>query len=162
MVAQFISAGTIDFQPHPPTSTPVFASLDQEMDLTFGSLNFCVGSLGSICLLDPTKSGLLVGKTTIVAMSESSVDSSSKVNSQVSFTMTEKDDTIEELDKIMRNVYLGEASDHSDSSQNFSRSTAADFTTQNSGVSNKVHQVCIIITEAPEDDNSVDNMIVNA
>jgi hypothetical protein len=27
-----ISFGIIDFQPHPPTLTPVFASLDQEMD----------------------------------------------------------------------------------------------------------------------------------
>jgi hypothetical protein len=76
--------------------------------------------------------------------------------------MIEKDDTIEEPDEIMRNIYLGEASDHSDSIQNFSRSTAADFTTRNGGVSNKVHQVCVIITEAPEDDNSVDNMVVNA
>jgi hypothetical protein len=30
-----ISFVTVDFQPHPPTLTPVFASLDQEMDLTF-------------------------------------------------------------------------------------------------------------------------------
>jgi hypothetical protein len=132
------------------------------MDLTFGSLNFCVGSLGSIRLSDAMKSGPSARKTAIAAISESSVDSSSEVNSQVSFTMIEKDDTIEELDEIMRNVYLGEASDHSDSSQNFSRSTAADFTTRNGGVSNKVHQVCVIITEAPEDDNSVDNMVVNA
>jgi hypothetical protein len=29
-----ISFGTIDFQLHPPTLTPVFAILDQEMDLT--------------------------------------------------------------------------------------------------------------------------------
>jgi hypothetical protein len=43
-----ISFGTIDFQPHPTTLTPVFASLDQEMDLTIGSLSFRVGSLGSI------------------------------------------------------------------------------------------------------------------
>jgi hypothetical protein len=28
-----ISFGTIDFQPHPPALTLVFASLDQEMDL---------------------------------------------------------------------------------------------------------------------------------
>jgi hypothetical protein len=37
-----ISFGTVDFQPHPPTLTPIFASLDQEMDLTIGSLNFHV------------------------------------------------------------------------------------------------------------------------
>jgi hypothetical protein len=52
-----ISFGTVDFQPHPQTLTSVFASLDQEMDLTIGSLNFCVGSLGSICLSDLTKIG---------------------------------------------------------------------------------------------------------
>jgi hypothetical protein len=45
-----ISFGTVDFQPHPPTLIPVFASLNQEMDLTIGSLNFHVGSLGSIRL----------------------------------------------------------------------------------------------------------------
>jgi hypothetical protein len=44
-----------NFQLHPPTLTPVFASLDQEMDLTIGSLNFRVGSLGSIRLSDSTK-----------------------------------------------------------------------------------------------------------
>jgi hypothetical protein len=43
-----ISFGTIDFQPHPPAFTLVFASLDQEMDLTIGSLKFRIGSLGSI------------------------------------------------------------------------------------------------------------------
>jgi hypothetical protein len=43
-----ISFGTVDFQPHPPTLTPVFESLDREMDLMFGSLNFRVGSLGLI------------------------------------------------------------------------------------------------------------------
>jgi hypothetical protein len=49
-----ISFGTVDFQPHPPTLTSVFESLDQEMDLAFGSLNFCIGSLGLIFLSDPT------------------------------------------------------------------------------------------------------------
>jgi hypothetical protein len=65
-----ISFGTVDFQPHPPTLTPVFASLDQEMDLTIGSLNFHVGSLGSIRLSDPTKSGPSTGKTVTATMSE--------------------------------------------------------------------------------------------
>jgi hypothetical protein len=49
-----ISFETVDFQIHPPTLTPVFASLDQEMDLTIGSLNFRVESLGSIRLSDST------------------------------------------------------------------------------------------------------------
>jgi hypothetical protein len=51
-----ISFGTIEFQPHPPALTPVFASLDQGMDLTIGSLSFRVGSLGSIRLSDTMKS----------------------------------------------------------------------------------------------------------
>jgi hypothetical protein len=63
-----ISFGTVDFQPHPPTLTLVFASMDQEMDLTIGSLNFRVGSLGSIRLSDPTKSDPSVGKTAIMAI----------------------------------------------------------------------------------------------
>jgi hypothetical protein len=133
------------------------------MDLTFRSLNFHVGSLGSICLSDPTKLGPSAGKTAIEVMSESSIGSSSEVNLQVSFTMTENiEDTIKELDKIMGNLNLGEASDHSDSSQNFGKNTLADFTTRNEGISNNVHQVCIIITEAAEDDDGVDNMVVNA
>jgi hypothetical protein len=51
-----ISFGTVDFQLHPPILTPIFANLDQEMDLTIGSLNFRVGSLGSTRLSDSTKS----------------------------------------------------------------------------------------------------------
>jgi hypothetical protein len=86
------------------------------MDLMIGSLNFHVSSLGSIRLSDPTKSGPSVGKTMTTVMLESSVGSSSEVNLPVSFTMTGKEDTIKELDEIMRNLDLGKASDHSDSS----------------------------------------------
>jgi hypothetical protein len=106
-----ISFGTVDFQPHPPTLTPVFAILDQEMDLTIGSLNFLIGSLGSIRLSDPSKSDPSVGKIVTMAMSESSIGSSSKVNSPVSFTTMENmEDKIKELDKNMENLDLGEQS----------------------------------------------------
>jgi hypothetical protein len=99
-----ISFGTIDFQPHQPTLTPVFASLDQEMDLTIGSLNFHIGSLGSICLSNPTKSDLSAEKTITMAISESLVGSSSEVNSPVSFTTTENiENKIKELDETMEN-----------------------------------------------------------
>jgi hypothetical protein len=105
----WISFGIINFQPHPPTLTPVFASLDQEMDLMIGSLNFRVGSLGSIRLSDPMKSGPSAGKTATAAMSESSVGSSSEVNSPVSFATMEKiEDTIEKIDETMENLDLGE------------------------------------------------------
>jgi hypothetical protein len=85
-----ITFGVVDFQPHPSTLTPVFPSLDQEMDLTIGSLNFHIGSLGTICLSDPTRSGPSAEKTAFAAISESSVGSSSEVNSPVSFKPTKK------------------------------------------------------------------------
>jgi hypothetical protein len=100
-----ISFGAVDFQPHPLTLTLVFASLDQEMDLTIGSLDFRVGSLGSIRLSDPTKSDPSVGKTTTMAISESLISSSSEVNLPVSSTTTENiEDKIRELDKVMGNL----------------------------------------------------------
>jgi hypothetical protein len=61
----------------------------------------------------------------------------------------------------MRNLDLGEAMDHSDFSQNFSKNIAVDFTTQNGGVSSNIHQVCVIVTEAAEDNDGVDNIVVN-
>jgi hypothetical protein len=60
-----IPFGTVDFQPHQSSFTQVFESMDQDMDLTIGSLNFRVGSLGSI-------------------------RSSSEVNSPVSFAETKE------------------------------------------------------------------------
>jgi hypothetical protein len=104
-----ISFRTIDFQPHSPNLTPVFASLDQEMDLTIGSLNFCVGYLGSIRLSDPAKPDPSERKTKTIAMSESSVGSSSEVNSPVSFAIVENTGRkIEELDETMENLDLGD------------------------------------------------------
>jgi hypothetical protein len=112
-----VTSEALDFQPHPSTLTPVFASLDQEIDLMIGSLNFCVGSLGTIRLSDLTKSGPSAEETTSAAISESSVGSSSEVNSPVSFKPTESiEDTIEELDEIMENLDLGESSGISDES----------------------------------------------
>jgi hypothetical protein len=103
-----ISFGTINFQPHPPTLTPVFASLEQETDLMFGSLNFRVDSLGSIRLSYLIKLDPSAGKTATVAMSKTLVSSSSEVNSPVNFTTIENmENTIEELDEIMGNLELG-------------------------------------------------------
>jgi hypothetical protein len=103
-----ISFETVDFQLHPSTLTPVFASLDQEMDLMIRSLNFCVGSLGSIRLSDSMKLDLSARKTATIAMSESSVGSSREVNSPVSFaTMEKREEKIKELDKLMGNLNIG-------------------------------------------------------
>jgi hypothetical protein len=84
-----ISFGTVDFQPHPSNFTPIFKSMDQGMDLTIGSLNFLVGSLGLIRLSDSVKPGPSASEAKTVAMSESSVGSSSEANLPVSFATTE-------------------------------------------------------------------------
>jgi hypothetical protein len=65
-----IPFGTINFQPHQSSFTQVFESMDQDMDLMIGSLNFRIGSLGSIRLSDPTKSDLSASEPKTVAMSE--------------------------------------------------------------------------------------------
>jgi hypothetical protein len=97
-----------------------------------------------------------------MTISDSSVGSSSEVNSPVSLQMPEiMKDKIEELEEIMGNIDLGEARDHSDFSQIFSKDTTADSTTRNGGVSSNVHQVCIIIAEATKDNDVVDNIVVN-
>jgi hypothetical protein len=79
-----IPFGTVNFQPHQSSFTQVFKSMDQDMDLTIESLNFRVGSLGSIRLSDPAKSGPSATKSKTETMLESSEGSSSDVNSPVS------------------------------------------------------------------------------
>jgi hypothetical protein len=79
-----IPLGTIDFQPHQSSFVQVLENMDQDMDLTVGSLNFRIGSLGSIHLSDPVKLGPSASEPEIVAMSESSEGSSSEVNSPIS------------------------------------------------------------------------------
>jgi hypothetical protein len=66
-----ISFGTVDFQPHLSNFTPIFETMDHDMDLTIGSLNFRVESLGSIRLSDPVSPDPSASETKTVAMSES-------------------------------------------------------------------------------------------
>jgi hypothetical protein len=104
-----ISFRTVDFQPHPSNFTPVFESMDQDMDLTIGSLNFRVGSLGSICLSDPVKPDPSASEDKTVAISESSVGSSSEANSPISFAVTEiAGGKISEVDETMEKLDLGD------------------------------------------------------
>jgi hypothetical protein len=124
------------------------------MDLTIGSLSFQVDSLGSIRLSDPPKSDPSADKTTTMAISESSVCSSSEVNSPVSFATIRIEDKIEELDEIMGNLDLGEAMDRLDLDQE-------DFTIRSSGVSSNVHQVYVIITKSAEENDDTNNIVVN-
>jgi hypothetical protein len=102
-----IPFGTVDFQPHQSSFTQVFENMDQDMDLTIGSLNFCVGSLGSIRLSDPAKPGPSATKSKKETMSESSEGSSSEVNSPVSLAEIETEERkFAEGDKTMENFDL--------------------------------------------------------
>jgi hypothetical protein len=104
-----ISFGTVDFQPHPSNFTPIFKSMDQDMDLYIRSLNFCIGSLGSIRLSVPVKPGPSASESKTVAVAESSVGSSSEVNSPVSFAATEiAKGEIAEVDETMETFDLGD------------------------------------------------------
>jgi hypothetical protein len=62
---------------------------NQEMELTFGSLSFYIGPLGSTCLSDQTKSVPLASKTERITTSGLFVGSSSEANSPVSLAATE-------------------------------------------------------------------------
>jgi hypothetical protein len=69
------------------------------MDLMIGSFNFCV-----VCLSDPVNSGPSTEKTATAKASETSVGSSSEVNSPVSVKPT-KGSIVKELDEIsFRNI----------------------------------------------------------
>jgi hypothetical protein len=99
-----IPFGIVDLQPHQSSFSQVLESMDQDMELMIGSLNFHVGSLGSIRLSDPTKTGPSASEPKTAAMSESSEGSSSEVNSPVSLTEAEEgkitggDETMENFD----------------------------------------------------------------
>jgi hypothetical protein len=121
------------------------------MELTIGSLSFYVGPSGSTRLSDPTKSGPSAGKADRITISGSSVGSSNKVNSPVSLTATEDvQKKLEEFDKTRENPDMeeGVVKTH-DSSR--------DFAIESSGISRCVHQLCVIITEAAEEDNHEGN-----
>jgi hypothetical protein len=98
---------TIDFQAHQSSFTQVFESRDQDMDLTIGSLNFRVGSLGLIRLSDPAKLGPSASKSKTETMLESSEGSSSEVNLPVSFAEIETEEKkFAEGDETMENFDL--------------------------------------------------------
>jgi hypothetical protein len=104
-----ISFRTVDFQSHVPNFTPIFDSMDQDIDFTIRSLNFRVGSLGSIHLSDPVSSDPSASEVKTIALSESSVSSSSEANSSVSFVATEvSEGKIAEVDKNKENFDLGD------------------------------------------------------
>jgi hypothetical protein len=128
---------------------------NQKMELTIGSMSFYVGPLGSTRLSDPAKPGPSTSKIKTITMSGSSVGSSSEVNSSVSFTATENTQKkIEEFNGTREEPDKEGTVDKSYSSQR-------DFATRSSGVSRSIHQLCIIITEAAEENDHADNAEIN-
>jgi hypothetical protein len=83
--------------------------MDQDMDFTIESLNFRVGSLGLIRLLDLVSSDPSASKVKTIVILESSVGSSSEANSPVRFGATEvAEGKITEVDENMENFDLGD------------------------------------------------------
>jgi hypothetical protein len=124
---------------------------DQEMELTIGSLSFYIGPSGSTRLSDPTKSGPSASKAERTTVSESSVGSSSEVNLPVSLTATEDTkDKLKEFDETRGKPGMEKAVAKT-------HDNSRDFAIESSGVSRSVHQLCVIITEAAEEDNHEGN-----
>jgi hypothetical protein len=79
------------------------------MELTIGSMSFCVGLSGTIRPLDPTKLDPSASKVKTITTFGSSVGFSSEVNSPVSFATTEDTgEKIEELDETTEKLGIGE------------------------------------------------------
>jgi hypothetical protein len=114
----------------------------QEAELTIGSLSILIGPSGSSRLSDPTKQDPSASKPETEETWESSEGSSSEVNSPVSLEKA----SITEGDKIQENF-------DSEGKAYQTHSNAEDLAIGSSGVS-KVHQLCVIITEAEEESNS--------
>jgi hypothetical protein len=114
----------------------------QEMELTIGSLSIFIGPSGSSRLSDSMKPDLSTSKPETEETLESSEGSSSEVNSPISLEKA----PIAEGDKIRENFDSEERACQM-------HNNAKDFAMGSSGVS-KVHQLCVIITEAEEENYS--------
>jgi hypothetical protein len=126
-------------------------SENQEIELTIESLSFYVGPSGSTRLSDPAKSGPSTSQIKAITKSGSSVGSSSKVNSSVSPTATENlQKKLEEFDETRGEPDVEVTVDKPHDS-------SRDFATGSSGVSRSIHQLCVIITEAAEENNHANN-----
>jgi hypothetical protein len=119
----------------------------KEMELTIGSLSFYIGPSGSTRLSDPAKSGLSANKAERITISGSSEGSSIKVNSPVSRIATEyMQKRLEEFDETQGKPDM-------EATVVEPHDSPRDFATKSSGVSRSVHQLCVTITEAAEENN---------
>jgi hypothetical protein len=122
-----------------------------EMELTIRSLSFYVGPSGLTRLSDPAKSGPPASKTKTITMSGSSVGSSNKVNSPVSLT------AIENMQKKLEEFDGTRGEPDVEVTVDKPHDRPRDFATRSSGVSRSIHQLCVIITEAAEENNHAGN-----
>jgi hypothetical protein len=124
---------------------------DQKMESTIGILSFYVEPSGSTRLSDPAESGPSASIAKKITLSGASVGSSSEVNSPVSFAAIENTKSgLEKLDETQGEPDEGVTADKSYNSQR-------DLTTGSSGVSRSIHQLCVIITEAAEENGHANN-----
>jgi hypothetical protein len=129
---------------------------NQKMELMIGSMSFYIEPSGSTRLSDPAKSGLSANKIKTITMFGSSVGSSSEVNLSVSFAATENNQKrIEELNRTRDEPDIEGTVDKSYDSQR-------EFAIGSSGISRSIHQLCVIITKAAEENNHADNGEVDA
>jgi hypothetical protein len=124
---------------------------NQEMELTIGSLSFYVRPSGSTCLSDPTKSGPSTNKNKTITKSGSSVGSSSEANSPVSPA------TIGNLQKKLEEFNETPGKPDVEVTVDKPHDRSRDFASRSSGISRSIHQLCVIITEAAEENNHVEN-----
>jgi hypothetical protein len=126
-----------------------------KMELTIGSLSLYVGPSGSTRLSNPAESGPSANEAKSTTLSGSSVGSSSEVNSLASFAATKNTKKeLEKLDETQEEPNEGVAAGKPHNSQK-------DLASESSGVSRSVHQLCIIITEAAEENGHEDNAEIN-
>jgi hypothetical protein len=114
----------------------------QEVELTIGSLSILIGPSGSSHLSDSAKPDPSASKPETEETLESSEGSSSEVNSPVSLERA----STTEGNEIQENFDSREKACQT-------HNNVKDFVIGSSGVS-KVHQLCVIITEAEEGNNS--------
>jgi hypothetical protein len=116
----------------------------QEKELTFTSLSFYLGPLGLTRLSDPTKPILSASQAEKMTTLGSSVGSSSEVNSLVSLAETKNLlGKLEEPEEIEQEIIVEETVDKS-----------RDTISRRSSASRSMHQLCVIITEAVEEENN--------
>jgi hypothetical protein len=128
---------------------------NQKMELTIRSLSFYVGPSGSTRLSDPAELGPSANKAKSTTLSRSSVGSSSEVNSPVSFAATgNTKKELKKLDETQEEPSEGVAAGKPHNSQK-------DLTSESSGVSRSIHQLCVIITEAAEENSHEDDAEIN-